>query len=565
MKKAFKSISNKVKVLVLAGVLIVSSFSLISYEETNFEIAKNLDIYYTLFKELNIFYVDEVDAGDLVKKSIDEMLKSLDPYTTYIPESKIEDFKFMTTGQYGGIGALIRKKDDFIVISEPYINFPAYKAGLLAGDVVIEIDGKTTKGKTTSDISKALKGQPNTEVTLLIERPGTPEKLTKVLLREEVKIKSVPYYGMLNDSVGYVKLTSFTRSASKDVKEALLDLRDNQNAKSLIFDMRGNPGGLLIEAVEISNLFVDKGNLIVSTKGKVKQWDKSYETRREPVDTEIPIVVLVNRSSASASEIVSGAIQDMDRGVILGERTFGKGLVQTTRQLSYNSKLKVTTAKYYIPSGRCIQALDYSHRNEDGSVGKVPDSLVSVFSTKNGRKVYDGGGILPDVVIKRERISNIAISLVTKSLIFDYATEFFLKNDSIAKPKDFTLSDNDYNDFINFLSDKEFDYETLSEEKLEALIKTTKNEKYFEIVKDEIENLKKMLAHDKNKDLTTFKEEISKFISAEIASRYYYQNGRIENTLSNDKDIEEALTVLSDLESFNKMLEANGDNGVETE
>jgi carboxyl-terminal processing protease len=565
MKKIFKNISNKVKILVITAVLIVSSFSLISYEETNFEIAKNLDIYYTLFKELNIFYVDEVDAGDLVKTSIDQMLKSLDPYTTYIPESKIEDFKFMTTGQYGGIGALIRKKDDFIVISEPYENFPAYKAGLIGGDVIIEIDGKSTKGKSTSDISEALKGQPNTEVTLLIDRPGSEENITKVLMREEVKIKSVPYYGMLNDSVGYIKLTSFTRNANKDVKEALLDLRDNQNAKALVFDMRGNPGGLLIEAVEISNLFVNKGNLIVSTKGKVKQWDKSYETRREPTDTAMPIIVLVNRSSASASEIVSGAIQDLDRGVILGERTFGKGLVQTTRQLSYNSKLKVTTAKYYIPSGRCIQALDYSHRNEDGSVGKVPDSLVSVFSTKNGRKVYDGGGILPDVITKRDKISNIAISLVTKSLIFDYVTEFCLKNDSIANPKDFAIGDNGYNNFVNFLSDKEFDYETVSEEKLEELIKTSKKEKYYELIKDEIEKLKGMLAHDKNKDLNTFKEEISKFINAEISSRYYYQNGRIENTLSNDKDIDEALTVLSDLESFNKILEANGDNGVESE
>jgi len=408
-----KEIYKSTKIRIATIVLVLSGFVLVSFDNDDFEIVKNLDIYYTLFRELNLIYVDETDAGKLVKTSIDQMLKSLDPYTVYIPESKLEDYKFMTTGQYGGIGALIRNSGDFTLIAEPYEDSPAMKAGLKAGDIIIEVDKKSIKGKDSDEISEVLKGQPNTPVDLLIERPGEENKFTKTLIREEIKIKSVPYFDMLNEEIGYISLSQFTMNCSNDVKEALIDLKENRNAKSIILDLRSNPGGLLMEAVKIANLFVEKDQEIVSTKGKVKQWNKTYKSTMPAYDSEIPIIVLVNSGSASASEIVSGAIQDLDRGVIVGQRTFGKGLVQATRDLSYNSKLKVTTAKYYIPSGRCIQALDYSNRNDDGSVGKIADSIITQFSTKNGRKVYDGGGIMPDIITEPKTISNIIITGIT--------------------------------------------------------------------------------------------------------------------------------------------------------
>ena len=349
----FKKISKKVKIIAISIFLFISSFSLVAYTDNDFEITKNLDIYFTLFKEVNIFYVDEIDPAKLIKTSIDAMLKSLDPYTNYIPESKIEDYKFMTTGQYGGIGAMIRKEKDYVVISEPYENYPAQKAGLKAGDVIISVDGDNIKGKTTSQVSDKLKGQPNTELNLEIQRPGVADPFKVSVMREKIRLSAVPYYGVVADSIGYIRLSRFTRDASKDLKDALVALK-SKNVKSLIFDLRGNPGGLLIEAVKIVNIFVDKGEDVVSTKGKVSQWDKEYKAMFQSVDTKIPMTILVNRSSASASEIVSGALQDLDRGVVIGERSFGKGLVQTTRKLSYNAQLKVTKAKHYIPSGRCI-------------------------------------------------------------------------------------------------------------------------------------------------------------------------------------------------------------------
>ena len=413
----------------IASLVGVASLTLVSFDDnTTFEIAKNLDIYYTLFRELNLYYVDDTKPGDLIKKSIDAMLTSLDPYTVYIPESQMEDFRFMTTGQYGGVGALIRKDGEYVVITEPYEGFPAQKNGINAGDVILEIDGQSIKGKNSSEVSDMLKGQPKTLLKLKLKRPGTTDPIEKNIEREEIKIDAVPYYGVFSDSIGYINLSSFTESAYADVKKALLDLKEKQNVKSIIFDLRGNPGGLLIEAVNITNLFVPKAESIVSTKGKVKDWDKNYTAAMSPVDTEMPIVILVNSGSASASEIVSGAIQDLDRGVIIGQRTFGKGLVQTTRPLSYNAKLKITTAKYYTPSGRCIQALDYTHRNPDGSVGKIPDSLVTEFKTKNGRSVYDGGGVSPDVLLESEQLSNLSGSLYNKNLFFDFATEFAIKH-----------------------------------------------------------------------------------------------------------------------------------------
>lgn len=547
--------SNSLSISALVLLLGLYSLIFVSFtDKKDFQLSKNLEIYYSLFEELNTFYVDETDPAKLIKTSIDEMLKSLDPYTVYIPESQMEDFKFMTTGQYGGIGALIRKSGDYIVITDPYENFPAHKAELKAGDVIIEIDGKSIKGKNSSDVSSLLKGQPNTELELTIKRPGVENEFKRKLIREEISLESVPYYGMISPETGYINLRSFTLNCGNDVKMALVELKEKYGMKNLILDLRGNPGGLLIEAVNISGLFVDKGELIVSTKGKVNQWDKSYNNMMEPVDKDIPIAVLVNSSSASASEIVSGAIQDLDRGVIVGQRTFGKGLVQTTRSLAYNSKLKVTTAKYYIPSGRCIQALDYTHRNEDGSVGKIPDSLVTEFKTKRGRLVYDGGGVTPDIAISGTTLSNIATSLYLKSHIFDYATQFAFKHDTIDGPEIFSISEKDYQEFVEFLSGKDYDYLTKSEVELKALIQTAKKEKYYGLSESEFNALQEKLAHDPIKDLEIFKEEITELINEEIVSRFYLQTGRLKIQLRYDSEVEEALIILENRDEYNRIL-----------
>ena len=540
--------------LILAALLLGSTlFFGFNRDEKNFEISKNLNIYHTLFRELNMFYVDEIDSGDLIKKSMDAMLSSLDPYTTYIPESEMEDFKLMTTGEYAGIGSLISKHGDNIIVAEPYKDLPADKAGLKAGDVFVEINGVKIKKKSTSDVSNLLKGQANKPLTIKIRRPGENKVIEKEIVRAEIQLKSVPYYGMLEDSIGYINLNQFTNKASGEVRNALRELKD-KNAKSIILDLRGNPGGLLDQAVDIVNLFVEKGEDIVSTKGKVSQWDKTYKAEKVPMDTQIPIAVLVNRGSASASEIVSGAIQDLDRGIVVGQRTFGKGLVQTTRNLSYNSKLKVTTAKYYIPSGRCIQALDYSHRNKDGSVGKVPDTLISEFKTKNGRKVLDGGGVLPDVKVEQELFSSLSVGLIRKYKVFDYATLFANKHAEIADAESFELSDKDYEDFKQFLKTEKFEYESESTEILEALKKAAKEEKYFSIAKAEFDNITAKLTPNIDRDLKMFEKEIKILLTHEIVKRYHYQIGGILYALRDDKVLKEAVSTLKDQKKYQAIL-----------
>src|ERR1035437_2681440 len=551
-----KSVWKRFRIAII-GIAIVSG-SFVSYSFVNdnfFEISKNLDIFASVYRELNIYYVDDTDPGKLIKRGIDAMLESLDPYTNYITEADIEDYRFMQTGQYGGIGATVRQKGEYQVITDPYEGWPAQKADLRAGDILLEVDGKSVKGKNTEEISKVLKGQAKTTIKLLIRREGEDKPIEKTIMREEIKIKSAPYSGFLDKNTGYIKLTSFTEGAGKDVKEAFMALKQKGDLKALVFDLRGNPGGLLNEAVNICNIFVDKGQEIVSTKGKVKDWEKNYKAVYEAVDSKIPIAILVNRGSASASEIVSGCLQDLDRGVVLGQRSFGKGLVQTTRPISYNAQLKITTAKYYIPSGRCIQALDYSHRNEDGSVGHVPNSLITPFKTvKSKRTVYNGGGIMPDIKMDAEKLSPIGSSLSNKMLIFDFATHYALKHPSIATPKEFQLTDADFNDFVGFIADKEFDYSTKSEAKLNELKEVASNEKYYDDAKTEFDALKNKLVHNKNEDVQKNKTEIMLLLREEIVSRYYYQNGRIEATLNADPEIKRAIEVLNDANLYNSIL-----------
>jgi carboxyl-terminal processing protease len=536
------------KFLYALALLVISGIVLFGFtnDQKNFEIAKNLDIYYSLFRELNAFYVDDIEPNKLVKTSIDKMLESLDPYTNYISEEDVEDFRFMTTGEYAGIGALISKHGDHIIIAEPYEGFPAQKSGLKAGDILLEVEGKSTSTMTTEDVSNLLKGPAMKPVKVKIQRPGEKKPFEVDVVREKISIDAVPYYGMVDDNTAYIRLSNFTQDCGDEVKKAFLELRKQHNPEALILDLRSNPGGLLIESVKIMNLFVPRGSEIVSTRGKVKEWDNMYKATQNPVDTTIRIAVITNRGSASASEIIAGAMQDLDRGLVVGTRTFGKGLVQTTRDLSYNTKLKVTTAKYYIPSGRCIQALDYSHRNEDGSVGTVPDSLISRFTTRNGRQVFDGGGVVPDIKVAQEELSNLTVEMITRFTIFDYATHFAAKTPAIPQPEEFEITDAIYRDFTGFVKNNGFKYDSETQEVYEKLLKTAKEEKYFEVAGAEFKALEERLKPDLDKDMQLFRKEISDLLKDEITGRYYYQKGAIRATIHQDPDILKAKEILKD-------------------
>lgn len=547
------SIKKIISKLFIPFILVVAIIST-SSTNSDFEISKNLDIFATLYRELNQNYVDEVQPGELIKTAIDEMLKSLDPYTVYISEADIEDFRFMTTGQYGGIGSLIQQQGDYIVITEPYEGFPAQTSGLKAGDILIEVNGKSVVGKTVSEVSDLLKGQPGSMVELVIKRPATEKNLNINIERKEIKVSDIPWSGMVDPKVGYIKLNSFTMNSGNEVKNAFDKLKSGSpNMEGVILDLRNNGGGLLSEAVNIANIFVDKGTTVVLTKGKLSDSNKTYKTLNNAVDKNIRLVVLINGYSASASEIVAGFIQDVDRGVIIGEKSYGKGLVQNVIPLTYNTSLKVTVAKYYIPSGRCIQAIDYS-KKINGKAVHYSDSTKQSFKTKNGRIVYDAGGILPDIKVVSDSLSDITISLLLKNHIFNFATDYVLGHPSIASPEKFELSDDEYNDFLTYLEDKEYDYKTASEQKFEELIVAMKEDKYYDLSIDEIGKLQAKISHSKQQDLQQFREEIKQVISNEIISRYYYQKGRILYDMKYDKDVKKAVEILLNQQEYKRIL-----------
>ncbi len=548
-----KKIIKGTLILAVTGIIGLS----LAYTPNYFEISKHLDIFTSVFKEVNLYYVDNTEPGELMEEAIISMLSSLDPYTNYIPEERVEDFKIQTTGNYGGIGATIRSYKGRIILMSPYEGFAADKAGLKAGDEIVEINGKKVDGKSSEDISQILKGAPGTEVEITLKRGE--EVFKKNIVREDVQVKSVPYYGMLNDNIGYIVLTSFTEKASKEIKAAFKELKRDNALEGLVLDLRGNPGGLLSEAVNVTNIFIGKGKEVVKTKGKLEEWEKTYVTLNKPEDTEIPLAILINQGSASASEIVAGTLQDYDRAVVIGQRSFGKGLVQQTRKLPYGSQMKVTIAKYYTPSGRCIQAINYAERNEDGSVSKVPDSLRTRFETFGGRSVYDGGGVDPDIVVDDEMVSKTVVSLYRKMMIFNYATEYYRNHpeEITVPPADFKLSDVEYDDFRKWLAQEGFHFTTKTGENLEKLITSAEAEKYYEDIQDEIAALKAKYEKQKQDDLLVHKNDIKYLLEEEIMSRYFYESGRIANALDHDKYVEDALSVLLNVDKRKKILTAS--------
>lgn len=556
----FKNFIRRKKLFFISiSIVSASMLSFSPVDDYYFEVSKNLDIFTTLFRDVNIYYVDSLQPGSLMKSGIDAMLKNLDPYTVYIPESDIEEYKMThISAEYGGIGALVHQRDGDIQISEVYEGFPAQKADVHVGDRILSVNGISTKNKKVDDVTEYMKGQKGTPVKIVFQREGEAKLIEKTIARDEIKFKNVPFYGMVSEHAGYIKLNQFLEDASEQVKEAFLALKKNPEMKYLVLDLRGNGGGLLREAVDIVNLFVDKGQKIVNQKGKIKEMNMEYLASKSAIDTEIPIVVLVDRGSASASEIVTGAMQELDRGVIIGQRTFGKGLVQQTYNLSYNTLLKVTIAKYYTPSGRCIQALDYTHRGPDGNVEKVPDSLIHEYKTKGGRSVYDGSGIYPDIFTERRTFSSIALALASKFLFYDYANMYLTKHASIAPAKDFIITDAEYQDFINYLSDKKYEYQNKSEQKIDELKSAAEKEKYYSMLEKEFTALQNKMKETKKEDLQNHRSEIKEILESEIASRYYYQKGRLEAEFKYDMDLKKAIEVFNDKSLFTSILSGQG-------
>lgn len=559
-----KRYPNKQTGVIVAIALAAFVFFSFKGDGRNFQLAKNIDAFTSIVKELEMFYVDTIDPNKTIRQGIDAMLGSLDPYTVYYPEEDQSELEQIIKGSYGGIGSLITydAKRQRSVIAEPYEGMPAQQVGLKAGDILLEIDGRDLKGKNNSQVSEMLRGQVNTMFKLTVERPGTEKPLTFDIIRKSIELPTVPYYGVIENNIGYINLNSFSGKPARTFKQAFLDLRENKGITSLVIDLRNNGGGLLEEAVEIANCFVPRGKVIVTTQGKLKQAGNTYKTQREPIDTEIPIAVLVNNGTASSSEILAGALQDLDRAVIIGARTFGKGLVQIPRSLPYGGMLKITTSKYYIPSGRCVQAINYNNRNEDGSAGRIPDSLTTVFHTAAGREVRDGGGISPDRIVKQERLPNILYYLINDNLIFNYATRFCLKHPTIAPAEAFTLTDADFNDFKEMVKKADFSYDLQSEKALKSLKEAAGFEGYLEGAAEEFSALEKKLTHNLDRDLDYFAKDIRNMIAYEIVKRYYYQRGSIIEQLKDDDDLREALKVLNHPEEYRRVLSANGDSAV---
>ena len=553
MRKFFKSYWL-VALLITAGAASLLSFK--SGDDRSFQLAKNLDIFNSIVKELDMFYVDTLNPDKTVREGIDAMLYSLDPYTEYYPEDDQSELEQMLKNSYGGIGSIItwNAKLKRSMIAEPYEGMPAAVVGLKAGDILMEIDGKDLMGKNNQEISEMLRGQVGTSFKLKVQRPGTEKPLEFDIVRRSIQLPLIPYYAMLDNNIGYINLSTFSGNPSKEFKQAFLDLK-KQGITSLVIDLRNNGGGLLDEAIEIANFFLPRGKTLVTTKGKIKQASNTYKTLREPLDLEIPLAVLVNGGTASSSEILAGSLQDLDRAVIIGTRTFGKGLVQTTRPLPYGGTMKLTTSKYYIPSGRCVQAIDYKHRNEDGSVGRIPDSLTTVFHTAAGREVRDGGGVTPDIDVKQEKLPNILFYLVNDNLIFHYATDYCLKHPAIPAPEQFRLTDADYEDFKAQVKAADFKYDQQTEKMLKNLKEMAEFEGYLAGASEEFKALEQKLTHNLDHDLDHFSKDIKSMLSVEIIKRYYYQRGGIIEQLKDDDDLKEAVKVLTDGEKYRKMLE----------
>lgn len=562
MKKLLKMRWAVALLLVLGIALTCLSFK--GSDDRTFQMAKNLDIFNSIVKELDMFYVDTIDPNKTIREGIEAMLYSLDPYTNYFPEEDQSELEQMLKNSYGGIGSIItwNSKLKRSMIAEPYEGMPAAKVGLKAGDILMSIDGKDLAGKNNQEVSEMLRGQVGTDFKLKVKRPGTEKELEFDIVRRSIQLPIIPYYTVLDNHIGYINLSTFSGDPSKEFKQAFLDLK-KQGITSLVIDLRNNGGGLLDEAVEIANFFLPRGETLVTTKGKIKQASNTYKTLREPLDLDIPLAVLVNSATASSSEILAGSLQDLDRAVIVGTRTYGKGLVQTTRPLPYGATMKITTSKYYIPSGRCVQAIDYAHRNEDGSVGRIPDSLTTVFHTAAGREVRDGGGVTPDIVVKQEKLPNILFYLVNDNLIFDYATEYCLKHPAIPAPEQFVITDADYNDFKALVKKADFKYDQQSEKLLKNLKEMAEFEGYLTDASQEFEALEKKLTHNLDRDLDHFSKDIKNMIAIEIIKRYYYQRGSIIQQLKDDNDLKEAIKILGDSARYKKMLSAPQENDQE--
>lgn len=545
---------SKIKSILSVGILslMLGLSNQTAAQSNGFEIIKGMELMDQIYEHLEKYFVDDIKAGNLSKTAIDAMLKELDPYTVYYHESNIEDYRLLTTGQYGGIGSLIRRNGDFVYIAEPYQGKPAELSGLKAGDKILEIDGKSMEKKSSSEVSSALKGPKGTSVDVKVERQGNDVKTIKVN-RDEIKLADVPYSGLLQDKVGYIKLNGFTQTASADVKKAFSELKD-QGMESLVLDLRGNGGGLVIEAVRIVNMFVERGQVVVNTIGRVEEENRVYKTTEEPMDLDIPLVVLMDGGSASASEIVGGSLQDLDRAVIIGTQSFGKGLVQRTYDLDYGSKVKLTIAKYYTPSGRCVQRLEYYDRENGDRPEAIADSLITKFKTKNGRDVIDGRGVEPDVEVEKKDFSRLTGTVFGNNFVFDYATDYYYAHPTIADASNFKLSDAEYEEFKKYVLSQEFTYSTASEEILKKMKEAAEEEGFYDDAAAEYDALLQKVVPSKERDLEKFKSELIELIENEIVSRYHFQRGRAEHAFNYDNDMEEAFKIFQNLKEYNTIL-----------